>query len=281
MLFSKTILNGVEISPIFNNRPIIMALLLLSVGIKTLHAEEANDTLSTVDLLTSSFPHLITGNAEQTMFNIEQVFILNKENGQDSLAMIYHQKALKGCDDNNLAIYYKNDVLHNIANEMINKMEYKKGMRYLFDIAELEKGENNKRHLAQSYLSTRSEALIISKLIMQSINAYRLKNTKKNELLIAVKTILGGENYLSKEVRDIYNEASFKSDYSPIPKLSKREQEILKLIGDQFTREQFAEILFISKNTVEYHSKNMFSKLNVKNVAGLIKTASKNNLLEC
>ncbi|BAX79339.1 DNA-binding response regulator [Labilibaculum antarcticum] len=129
-------------------------------------------------------------------------------------------------------------------------------------------------------LSMHSDAQIISKLIKQNINGYLLKNAEKEELLIAVKTIVGGENYFSKEVSDIYNEGSCKSDYSSIPELSKREKEVLKLIGDEYTTKEIADHLFISQNTVESHRKNMFSKLNVKNVAGLIKMAIKNNLLE-
>lgn len=140
--------------------------------------------------------------------------------------------------------------------------------------------QNKHPNIYTLVLSMHSESQIISKLIKQDINGYLLKNAEKEELLIAVKTIVGGENYFSKEVSDIYNEGSFKSDYSPIPELSKREQEVLKLIGDQFTTKQIADKLFISQNTVESHRKNMFSKLNVKNVAGLIKMAIKNNLLE-
>jgi len=129
-------------------------------------------------------------------------------------------------------------------------------------------------------LSMHSEAQIISNLIKQDINGYLLKNAEKDELLIAVKTIVGGENYFSKEVSDIYNDDSLKSDLSSIPELSKREQEVLKLIGDQLTTKEIADRLFISQNTVESHRKNMFSKLKVKNVVGLIKMAIKNNLLE-
>ncbi len=91
----------------------------------------------------------------------KQIVLLNigatyKDIGQDSLAMIYYQKALKVCDDNNLPLYYRNEVLHNIANELVSKKEYKKGLNYLFEIAEYEEKENNKRNLAYTYLSIAS-----------------------------------------------------------------------------------------------------------------------------
>lgn len=130
-------------------------------------------------------------------------------------------------------------------------------------------------------LSMHSEPLIISKLIKQEVNGYLLKNAEKEELLAAVNTIVGGENYFSKEVKDIYIENSFKRNSNTIklPELSGREKEVLKLIVDEFTTKEIAEKLFISQHTVESHRKNIFSKLNVKNVAGMVKFAIENNLL--
>lgn len=88
----------------------------------------------------------------------KQIILLNigctyKENAQDSLAMVYYLKALKVCDDNHLATYYRNDILHNIANELIENSAYKKGLKYLFEIAAYEQKEDNKRDLAYTYLS--------------------------------------------------------------------------------------------------------------------------------
>lgn len=129
-------------------------------------------------------------------------------------------------------------------------------------------------------LSMHSEAHIISKLIKQEVNGYLLKNAVKEELLTAVQTIVAGENYFSKEVKDIISESIFSRKYNPVPTLSEREKEILDLIGDEYTTKEIANKLSISQNTVESHRKNMFAKLSVKNVAGLIRIAIKNNLIE-
>ncbi|MBB6461545.1 response regulator [Flammeovirga kamogawensis] len=129
-------------------------------------------------------------------------------------------------------------------------------------------------------LSMHNEANVISKIVKQEVNGYLLKNAEKEELLTAVSTIVNGENYFSKEVKDIISESTFSRKYNPMPELSKREKEVLHLIGDEYTTKEIADKLFISQNTVETHRKNMFSKLSVKNVAGLIRIAIKNNLLE-
>ena len=55
--------------------------------------------------------------------------------------------------------------------------------------------------------------------------------------------------------------------------LSSREKEIIILIAQEFTTEEIAGKLIISKHTIEAHRKNIFLKLNVKNIAGLINVA--------
>jgi DNA-binding CsgD family transcriptional regulator len=49
-----------------------------------------------------------------------------------------------------------------------------------------------------------------------------------------------------------------------------KEIEIVKLIALEKTTDEISNSLFVSKNTIETHRKNIFFKLNVKNVAGLI-----------
>ncbi|WP_243765975.1 response regulator transcription factor [Polaribacter cellanae] len=46
--------------------------------------------------------------------------------------------------------------------------------------------------------------------------------------------------------------------------LSYREEEVLQLLVDNKTNKEIAEALFISVNTVKYHVKNIYDKLNIK-----------------
>lgn len=130
-------------------------------------------------------------------------------------------------------------------------------------------------------LSMHIESRIITKLIKQNVNGYLLKNAEKDELLKAINLIVRGENYFSDEVKKIYTDSSFSRNKQKnyVPELSRREKEVLKLITEEYTAKEIAEELFISQHTVESHRKNIFSKLNVKNVAGLVKYAIENDLL--
>ena len=61
--------------------------------------------------------------------------------------------------------------------------------------------------------------------------------------------------------------------------LSKREEDILKLVAQEFSNARIAETLFISERTVETHRARVIKKLGFKSTADLIRYAIKNNLL--
>lgn len=121
----------------------------------------------------------------------------------------------------------------------------------------------------------------ISQVIGAGAKGYILKNTGKEELLLAINTVYKGETYFSKEITDtvmqsIRNQKTISDEQA---QLSKREIEIIKLIAQENTTKEIAQKLFISVNTVETHRKNILSKLNVKNSAGVIKYALQNGIL--
>ena len=131
-------------------------------------------------------------------------------------------------------------------------------------------------------LTTHSNSHIIAKLNRLGVDGYLLKNAEKDELLYAIKKVNSGENYFSKEVAEIQKdfESNLKKSLSSTTELSNREKEILILIAKQFTAAEIAEKTFISLNTVNTHKRNLLSKLNVKNTAGLVKYAVELGLLD-
>ena len=61
--------------------------------------------------------------------------------------------------------------------------------------------------------------------------------------------------------------------------LSKREVEIIKLITEEYSNEEIAAYLEISRRTVETHRKNIFKKTKVKSIVGLVMLAVKSKLI--
>jgi len=82
---------------------------------------------------------------------------------------------------------------------------------------------------------------------------------------------------ISGAVQQTISYTSFNEDNSQL-KLSKREIEILALIKNGHTSQEIATKLFVSKNTVNTHRKNILHKTNSKNIAELIQFAQLKNI---
>ena len=130
-------------------------------------------------------------------------------------------------------------------------------------------------------LTNYEDASFIKQIIKNGAMGYLLKNTGKNELIEAIKTVLNGERYLQQNIREILlNESIGKATTSSffIPKLTNREKEILALIIKEYTTDEIAEKIFLSIKTVESHRSNLMQKLGVKNSAGLVRVAFEKGL---
>lgn len=121
---------------------------------------------------------------------------------------------------------------------------------------------------------------MIDTLIRNNVDGYVPKNAEKDELLTAIRTIVDGEKYFSTEIKRAYTDAMFENKKKEEVSLTNRETEVLKLIAEENTTQEIADKLFLSKHTIESYRKNLISKLQVKNLAGLTKHAIKMGLLD-
>jgi DNA-binding NarL/FixJ family response regulator len=126
-------------------------------------------------------------------------------------------------------------------------------------------------------LSTFDQGTYIKKMMENGAHGYLLKNSSKQEIIEAIKTVHSGETYLCFDAGRALKQAN--ENQNNLPHLTKREKEVLQNISEGLTNLQISEKLFISIDTVDSHRKNLYSKLNVKNTAMLLKYALENNLL--
>jgi DNA-binding NarL/FixJ family response regulator len=124
-------------------------------------------------------------------------------------------------------------------------------------------------------VSMHNDPEMIDQLVEQGVDGYVPKNAEKNELLLAIKTILEGEKYFSKEIKDIFLDNKFYKKKQEEIKLTQREIDVITLIAQEFTTQEIADQLFLSKHTIESYRKNLIAKLDVRNLAGLTKYALK------
>lgn len=141
-----------------------------------------------------------------------------------------------------------------------------------------------KRHPAVKILglSMYNDREYISDILKAGAMGYILKNTGKESLLNAISTLQAGNNYLGDEVSKTLLNSFMKNPQSPpsMEKLSGREIEVLECIATGRTTHEIAEQLFISKNTVETHRKNLLYKLKARNTAELVNNAYKQRLIQ-
>jgi DNA-binding NarL/FixJ family response regulator len=124
-------------------------------------------------------------------------------------------------------------------------------------------------------LSMHAEPQIISHLMSKGASAYLMKDATKQELEKAIREVFEKGIYFNDRTSSslLLGLRNRNQKIHPGTQLSAREQEVLQLICAELTTMEIAEKLFISERTVEGHRKNLCSKLNVKNTAGLVKKA--------
>lgn len=132
-------------------------------------------------------------------------------------------------------------------------------------------------------LSNYNEYMYIDRMIKTGVKGFVLKNVTPEELIKAIDTILKGSNYFSNDVAiKLLNFGENKPDSRSrirnskvkiYEDLSTRETEVLKLVGEAKSNDEIAELLSISKRTVESHKQNLLRKIGVKSTSELIKFA--------
>lgn len=125
-------------------------------------------------------------------------------------------------------------------------------------------------------MSTFNERSYISQMVQQGASGYLLKSASKEEIEAAILTVAAGKLYMSL---DLELSRQDQQEMKKMPVLTSREQEVLLLIAEGFTNAQIAEKLFVSPYTVDSHRKNLLTKFEVNNTAGLIKLAVRNGLV--
>jgi|WetSurSiteA1Bulk_404760.scaffolds.fasta_scaffold00188_19 DNA-binding NarL/FixJ family response regulator len=125
-------------------------------------------------------------------------------------------------------------------------------------------------------LSMYGEMEYYNTLLDLGIKGFVLKEADNEEFFLAINRILSGGSYFSQEL--LLNIIRKKNLAEPV-KLSRREKEILELIGQGLSNQEISVKLSLSQRTVERHRTNLLEKTGSKNSVRLIIYALKNNLI--
>lgn len=116
-------------------------------------------------------------------------------------------------------------------------------------------------------------------------DGYCIKDASRDELMVAIDSVLAGKTYISPGIADNVMEGYLedrkrlktKTDWDTV---TQREREVLKLLAEGYLNKEIAEFLHISVKTVEKHRANIMAKLDLHNASALTAFAIERGLVD-
>jgi len=115
-------------------------------------------------------------------------------------------------------------------------------------------------------------------------HGFVVKDADSRDLAAAVRAVHAGGTFLypsmaTKLVEDYLQRVNTGEERESYERLTRREQEVLRLVGEGRTNAEIASMLYISINTVQNHRSHIMDKLNLRSRAELMKYAVRMGLL--
>lgn len=132
-------------------------------------------------------------------------------------------------------------------------------------------------------LSMYSSKEYILQALEAGVRGYLLKESAGREVVAAVRSVYSNQRYLSANIKEsilnsYLDQRQSNRQLNPVQQLSSREREILQLVVEGRTSAQIAATLFLSPKTVETYRSRLMTKLEIKNIPGLVKFAIRHGI---
>lgn len=120
----------------------------------------------------------------------------------------------------------------------------------------------------------------VRRAISAGASAYLLKDAAESELRLAVTAVSRGKSYMSEGAsRRVAESSGGDTANDPLALLTPRQREVLTLIAEGVTTKQMAHHLSVSPKTIEAHRKALMDRLDIRDVAGLVRLAVRAGLV--
>lgn len=133
-------------------------------------------------------------------------------------------------------------------------------------------------------LSVHDDDQHVLRAFEEGADGYCVKDASIEEFRLAIRTVLDGRRYISSMVADKVLEGYVERGRQLKPKsawtlITRREKEVLKLIGEGHSNREIAALLYISPKTVEKHRGSIMNKLDLHKAAALTAYAIEQGLI--
>jgi DNA-binding NarL/FixJ family response regulator len=123
-------------------------------------------------------------------------------------------------------------------------------------------------------LSMHSGAQYVFQALEAGARGYLLKESASAEIVDAVRAVDRGQRFLSRKAAEVVAQGiTERQGVSALDSLSRREREVLRLVADGYSSAKIGELLHLSPKTVDSYRSRLMQKLQVNQLAGLIKFA--------
>jgi len=124
----------------------------------------------------------------------------------------------------------------------------------------------------------------VLRLVQAGAGGYLLKTVESTDLVAAVRAIVSGGRVLQPRALEAVLDDYLQRVHEPSARryaveLTAREREVLKLIAEGNTNQDIADLLCLSRKTVETHRSNIMDKLDLHKVTDLVKYAIREGLV--
>jgi two-component system, NarL family, response regulator NreC len=129
-------------------------------------------------------------------------------------------------------------------------------------------------------LSMYSDAVHVYRALQAGATGYIVKRSVAKEVVDAIEAVHGGGRYLSKQLADLVIDHLIQRSPSddPLERLSSRERQVLQMIAEGHPVAEIAATLSLSPKTVETYRARMMEKLDIHDLAGLVRFAIQQGL---
>jgi DNA-binding NarL/FixJ family response regulator len=132
-------------------------------------------------------------------------------------------------------------------------------------------------------LSAHSNEEYVCQALRAGVAGYLLKDSGTAELELAIRAVAGGQTFLSPAVsKHVINDYVRRvgGEAGSLEILTPRQREILQMIAEGQTTKEIARTLHLSVKTVETHRSQLMERLNIHDVAGLVRYAVRVGLVQ-
>jgi DNA-binding NarL/FixJ family response regulator len=151
----------------------------------------------------------------------------------------------------------------------------------LHGVAVIQKVRQSSSRAKLLIFSTRTDRKTVLDVLRGGANGFLLKTDPASCLLEAFRFVLGGGIYVSPQLKPAEIFVSHRSSISraPLESLSPREHQVFSLLVEGLRAKEIAARLDLSPKTVDTYRSSLMRKLNIFDVAGLVKFAIQKNLM--